>query len=615
MPFPTSPSEWPVVADFGTAADLPRHRLPLTQLDSLASGGFDPDALGTLLSAERSRRLLLLRAMIDYARAEANATGPLLSIDAVWNLLLLAEAAAPEIVAELLADPQTGTAIAHTLRRLRSVVTDPAPLWFYVGQLHALATSAAIRAGITGEMTVPAWIGDIHFPSLGRLRLPVDETWSYATVTIGTVVHVSCHGTTVELDTTSDSWLPVLTLRSTMDSQELSIQLDDQSACRLLNRPVRPEPLDRADVRRWQALVDDAWGLLVSDHPDHAKSLAAGMRSLTPIPAVFRFRPHSTSMEDGFGGAILSEPFDGAQLAVTMIHEYQHSILNGIRHLTELVDGAQPAIGYAPWRHDPRPLGALIHGVFAFTAVTEFWAVHRNRLTGVDADLADFEFALWRDQSTAVLESIKDDPRLTPAGVRVVDGLAARLDKLNTLPVTDRTGTLATAAMHDHQASWRACHLRPDPDQVRSLADAWSTGRPASSVVHGRKPTVVAGTPQLLDTKAALIRLRIAGGEMFDRLYAQPELVAGATAADIAYVAGDLASAHQGYLAELSATPERAGAWSGLGLTLVASGRHEVGQVLLAAPQLVRAVTATLAEGGRRPRPDNVAAWLVAGSA
>lgn len=604
------------MAEFGATAELPRHRLPLPHLDTLAGGRFDPDAIQMLQAAERSRRLLLLRAMVDYARARSDATGPLLPIDAAWDLLLRAEAEAPDIVAELLADPQTGTVIAHTLRRLRSVTDDPAPLWFYVGQLYALATAAAIRAGITGELTVPAWMGDILFPSLGCLRLPVDETWSYATVTIDTVVRVSCHGTTVELDTTSDRWLPVPTLKSTVDGQELVLRLDDQSTCRRLDSPVRPAPLDRACMQRWRILADEAWGLLVSDHPDHAHALAAGMRSLTPIPAVFRFRPHSTSMEDGFGGAILSEPFDGAQLAVTMIHEYQHSILNGIRHLTELVDGQLPATGYAPWRNDPRPLGALIHGIFAFTAVAEFWATHRNRLTGADADLADFEFALWRDQSTAVLRAIRHDPGLTRAGSRVLVGLAARLDRLNTLPVADRTRTLAAAAVDDHRTGWRACHLSPDPDQVRSLADAWTAGRPATSTALRPKPTVLAGKPQLLDTKAALMRLRIADGEQFDRLRTQPALVAGATAADVAYVAGDLSSAHEGYLSELATTPERAGAWSGLGLTLAASGRHEVAQVLLRAPELVRAVASTLAaDGGRRPRPDDLAAWLAAGSA
>jgi HEXXH motif-containing protein len=606
------------VSDFNSAGALPHHRLPITQLDSLAAGTFDGDAMATLLAAERSRRLLLLCAVLDYARARRKSTGPLAPVDTAWSLLLRAESTAPEVVMEMLADPQTGTWVAHTLRRLRNVSDDPAPLWFHVGQLHAFALAAAIRAGLRAALTVPVWDGAVLLPSLGCLHLPIDARWTHAEVIVDSIISIRCAGTATEFDhrtgKTRDpgtSWFPLRSRRSTAADLDLVVLLDSLAAYRGLDNPVRPRPLDAAGADRWQALLDEAWALLVRDHPDRAGDLASGMASIVPEPAVHRFRPRSTSVEDAFGSAILSEPHDAAQFAVTLIHEFQHSVLNGVRHLVDLVSGDDPATGYAPWRDDPRPVGALFHGVFAFTAVAEFWSVHRNRVSGSDADLAHFEFALWRYQTTAVLRKIRGHQALTVVGKRFLNGIGKRLAQLSSEPLPKPILAAAQAAANDHAASWRACHLLPTPERVRAVAEAWVTGRPPPPD-PGAEPTVQSdfAVPRL-DAKAVLTRVRIADPSLFNRLHAEPDLVQGASHSDVALVAGDLERARRGYLAELSRTPGRAAAWSGLGLTLAASGEGRAAKALLHQPELLRAVVARVAaEAPTQPPADELAAWL-----
>jgi hypothetical protein len=115
------------------------------------------------------------------------------------------------------------------------------------------------------------------------------------------------------------------------------------------------------------------------------------------------------------------------------------------------------------------------------------------------------------------------------------------------------------------------------------------------------------------------MRIRIADPGLFAQLRAEQHLVAhevdGASAADVAYVAGDLAAAHRLYLTELSTTPNRAAAWSGLGLTLAATGQHRGAELLLQQPELARAVTKVVADDtGRQPPPDELAAWLAEGA-
>jgi HEXXH motif-containing protein len=598
----------------------PRYRFSILQLDSLAAGTFSRDALETLLSAERSRRLLLLQALLTYVRTAPDSTGPLPAADDAWDLLLRAENADPGIVDEMLADPQTGTWVAHTLGRLRNASDDKAPLWFHVGQLHAFAFAAAIRTGVPAHTGVPVWDGAILLPSLGCLRLFAPAGWSHAEVTVGTVVRIRCAGTVTEWDPRSGrvvagfaEWFPLRWLKSSAVGLDLAVRLDDLAAYRGLDNPTPPAPLPATDVDRWQVLLDEAWTLLVHNHTDRANELSVGMTSLVPEPAAFRFRPRSSSVENAFGCAILSEPHDATQFAVMLIHEYQHSVLNGVQHLVDLVSGDDSVVGYAPWRDDPRPVGALVHGVFAFTSLAEFWRTHRNHVSGSEAELAEFEFALWRRQIGKVLRGLRHHPALTDCGNRFLDGIDTRLARLGSEPVPASILDAARNAADDHFAGWQVNHLRADPGLVRMAAEAWRAGRPPPRA--DREPSVVDPdrAAQRLDARAIVTRVRFADADLFRQLQTEPHLVDGASTADVAYVGGDLETARRRYLAELSETPDRAGAWSGLGLTLRAIGQNKTAEILLRRPELLRELMTTVSKNGTPP-PDELAAWLARGA-
>lgn len=603
------------------------HRVPVAALEALAAGRHDGGALATLQAGEHSRRLLLLRAVLSYARIHHDSTGPLPPVDAAWRLLARAEGRAPDVVAEMLRQPHMGMWAAHTLRRLRGVSSDQAPLWFHVGQLHALAAAAAIRAGLHFSMTIPVRDGDALLPTLGYTHLPTDTSWSCAEVHTDSgavrVRHADVHADViVELprqpDMSTPGWNRVRTLRTEDDGLSLVVRLEDMSPYRDLDNAAPPDPLVPETAVRWESLLHGAWKLLVRDHRQRAGELAQGMVALVPSPAVARFRPFSASVEDGFGSAILSEPYDAAQLAVTLVHEFQHSKINGIQHLVSLAAWDEQSWGYAPWRDDPRPPGGLIQGVFAFTAVTEFWAVHRALVTGREAELAQFEFALWRRQTWAALQLLREQPALTDIGRRFIAVIADRFTVLWPQPVPPEALMAANAAATDHFAAWRALHLRPDRRLVREATKAWLAGRPPPTDQESDPAVEPCADTQPLDVKAVLARMRIADPAGFASLRSAPELpgrqVAGASPADVAYVAGDLVAAHRLYLAELSETPDRAGAWSGLGLTLAATNPGAAASTLLDRPELVKAISwEVAATTGRAPAPEELATWLGAG--
>jgi hypothetical protein len=111
-----------------------------------------------------------------------------------------------------------------------------------------------------------------------------------------------------------------------------------------------------------------------------------------------------------------------------------------------------------------------------------------------------------------------------------------------------------------------------------------------------------------------LNRLWLADRDAFRRLErsSSPDReVAGATPADLAYVAGRHATARELYLADLAEDPDQPDAWVGLGLTLAAAGHQPAARTLLDHPHVVRVVSRVVTERtGRPPAPVELAAWL-----
>ncbi|MFI1566168.1 HEXXH motif domain-containing protein [Streptomyces sp. NPDC020490] len=556
------------------------HELTPEAFGDLLAGAGDPAAVQALRRGERSWRLLVVRALLDAA-AEAPA-GPLAPPADAWRLLARAGAAAPEKVDELLRYPHVGVWAAHTLRRLRGSADDDAPLWVHLGHLHAIAAVAAVRAGLDFRTAVPVRHGWAVLPTLGAMRLPGDrEPWG--------VAEVSARDGSVLIGgrpPAGPHWHPLTRLRA----DGCTLLLDDTDPYRTLRAPALPEPAGPA--ARWQELFDSAWTVLCDTDGDGARALAGGLTTVVPRPRAERFRPHSASSGDAFGTALASVPDDGEQFASTLVHEFQHNKLSAFMHLFTLYDDPGGRLFYAPWRDDPRPLGGLLQGVYAFSGVTGFW---RRR----PHPLGRFEFALWREQTAHALHELHALPAtgaaqgLTGLGRRLVAELTRRTRPWLAEPVDERTRAAAALAVADHRATWRAYHLRPDPQTVRAHAAAWTRGGPLPAGAD--EPALVPGSPgRGLDTRAVLLRWLLADPAGFAELRDDPgATVAGARPEDVALVEGRTADALHTLRERVlrgDADPET---WVGLGLAARAEG-DPAGAGLLSRPELAIALHAEL---------------------
>ncbi|MET9126443.1 HEXXH motif domain-containing protein [Streptomyces sp. NPDC004528] len=591
---------------------LPNHLLPHDSLAELSRGEGGPATVDLLVGAERSRRLLLLRTLDD-----TTGLGP------AWDLLSRAQLRTPSVVDDVLMYPQTGMWLAGALRRLRgSAAAEEPPLWVELGHASALAAAAALRAELDFSVEVPVRLGKVPLPTLGCAVVPTTVPWARATVRseAGHTV-VETPGATVTVPppgSAGPGWHSVRRLVVGPPGARLEVALDDVDPYRTYPRPTEPRPLPEEAAAQWREVLEQAWAVLLREQPDTAEAMRRGVFSLSPTPARERFRPRSVTSGDAFGGIQVSEPDDAVQLAVTLVHEFQHTKLGGLLHLTPLLRrdaDSGTELWYAPWRDDPRPLPGLLQGIYAFMGITRFWGTRRTA-PGRDA-LAHFEFALWRTHVAAALDQVHRHRHFTPLGTQLSDSLRNRCARWLREPVPEEPLALALMCAADHATRWRVHHLRPPATAVEQTVRAWLDGADRPPGALAAEPDVVPDpSARWLDSLAMLVRHRLGGVDDARRSPEDPEKAAarvtGALSGDALLAAGDPTAARHAYVAHLGREPGRAGAWAGLGRALEQAGTDpEAARLLCHRPERARAVQLALSQAtDAPPDPVRLAAWL-----
>ncbi|WP_409059467.1 HEXXH motif domain-containing protein [Streptomyces sp. SYP-A7185] len=610
------------MADRDAAQGLTFHRLSAPGALALARGEGDGAAVAELLAAERSRRLLLLRALADGLAAggppQPAGTDALSHQDA-WSLLGRAQRTSAQAFEDILMSPHTGMWLSIALRGLRGAATyEEAPLWVVVGHLSALAAAAATRAGLDFSLTVPIRHGGVPLPTLGcAVFEDAPQPWGTARVeTRGGRLRITGGRETVtagpDWSLDAPGWHAVRRVRLAGTGPGKLLDLDEIDPYRTLPYPSPPRFLSAAEARTWQDLLVEAWAILRRDEPESADAMRVGLLSLAPTPARERYRPHSVTAGDAFGGVMASRPDDVAQLAATLVHEFQHTKLGGLIHLGPLSEpadrrGTGEPLFYAPWRDDPRPLSGLLQGIYAFAGVARFWSVHRHAADAAYAPMAHFEFALWRTQVSSTVRLVHRHENLTPLGHRLLGALHGRCARWMAEPVPPAALAMADEAAADHRARWRAHHLMPPADAVAQTVRAWLRG-------DARPPAALAAPPALvpdaetryLDTAAVLARYRLGAPE------ADPGDVEGVRTADLLLARGDLTGAREAFVAQLTGKEPVSAAWAGLGLALAGADEHQgASRLLRDVPERARAVQSALEHAtGQRADPVELAAWL-----
>jgi HEXXH motif-containing protein len=522
--------------------------------------------------------------------------GPLPPAAIAWSAWAAAEEADPEQCAALLLHPQVGSWAAYTLRRKRGRAVSSVELWVDAGAVHTLALIANARSGRSWRTVVPVRDGAVMLPTLG-LAVLADGGGA-------AVAEALCAAGEIRLrlgdrmvtvgpyhDRESPGWLPARRLSAGGDPP-FEVILDDLDPYRELADPLAPDRLDAAAAERWARLLAGAWTLLTRDHPAQARAMAQGVACLVPMTDDDFGITRSASSGEAFGSVLISPPADEVDLAVSLIHEFQHIKLGGLLHLLTLTRYDGEPVLHAPWRDDPRPISGLLQGLYAFFGIADFWRVHRHRIAGVNRRLADFEFAYSWAQVQEVFATLSDSYGLTEIGRRLVAGLIDRSHTWEAEQVETVAASTAALVCAAHRAEWRLRYVRPDRNQIKLLAAAW------------RSETAM----QLSAPRSAVIAEAVSERWFLTWPMAARDYLVGhyggrfAGTAEMALLRGDRDEAYRGLRQALTASPGDPQVWSGLSL----AGE----ELLRARPEWVYAVCKQLRDEGEQTDPLEVSHWL-----
>ena len=558
------------------------YRLAREQFAALATGGGDAETVRFLAGAEFSRRLLLLQVLCDEAVLRMTPDDPLPSVEHAWNVMALAQQRDPQGFLAALMYPHIGNWAAYTLRQHLGTETD-APAWTDFGQLHAVALVAAARCGVDWETRLPLHRGRVTLPGLGQARFEyATDRWDAAHAQVdGGRIRLWHDGTAVAVpaDHRQDAagWWGLREL-----GPGLRVALDDIDPFRNLAEPVRPDRLTTSEVDTWRSLLQQAWTLLEHDEPTAAEALAAGVSSLSPLARADQQddeEVRSASTAESFGAVLLSSPTTAADFAAALVHEFQHIKLGGLMHLCDLNADDGAANLYAPWRDDPRPLGGLLQGVYAFLGIARFWRVRHRSKSGAERRSGLYAYAYARAQAAEGLEITRASGGLTSLGVEFTDGLAATIGRWSddTIPAEiERLVRIATTA---HRTTWRIRHRRPTAEAVAEVAKAWSRGHTPDEALPGAFSIEPPAEPPSLSTVWT---------NPIRRALHTPPLP---TTPAAALITGDVTTAKAGFLDRVIAAPNDIFGWVGLAISCAELNQAKE---LLDRPDLIRAAYLTL---------------------
>ncbi|MET8150281.1 aKG-HExxH-type peptide beta-hydroxylase [Actinoplanes sp. NPDC049668] len=402
--------------------------------DNLGSGLGGADAVRMLRATRYSRHLLLIEFLLTRVPDDP---------EPLRDLLERSRSAAPDRFAAVIRAPMVGGWAAIAGRGAARRNPDPRTL----AHLAAIALVAAAAAEIDGSVSIPVDHGVAMLPGLGAVV--ADGLDQVEAMTSQGRISVVVDGARVDVPADpvagSAAWLPLRKL----DAGSVRLDLEDLHPYRHGHHAPPAGRLGPAEVERWRTLVAESWQLLTDLLPDRAAELSAGLSSLVPLIDKGRGSALSASLRDVFGACGLTRPTSPDELAVTLVHEFQHSKLSALLELKQLTDPSDDGRYFAPWRTDPRPLAGLLQGVYAFVGVADTW----RALRGTVAD-AELRFAKSRLQVERGLTAVEQSGALTADGVRFAAALRRTVDAMLAEPVPAETARAAEQALARIRSAW-----------------------------------------------------------------------------------------------------------------------------------------------------------------
>jgi HEXXH motif-containing protein len=540
---------------------IPGHRVPRSLIEQVFAGPVDSSAMAALLDGQYSRRLLLLKVLRDSVVSGPPSRMRRVVEDA-WPILVSAEKRAPKVVREILLYPSVGTWLVRVIRKIRGIIDDDVPIWVDMGYLGSIAASAAIRTGIDVTATAMVWRCRISLPTVGQFEAGGDDSPRHA--------RLRTRGSTAFLESPDGEWIslrdvpafPLRLHRSTAGGRSLCWMVDDIDPYRSFAGMAANDRLGSVEFDSWCDKLDRAWEILVEEHEDYLPELSAASPVIVPADRAAGFVASSSAAS--FGAIRAAMPQTPADMAETLLHELQHSKLNALLDLVPLQRPGTDRPCYAPWRRDPRPLSGLLHGIYAFIGVTEYWYRRWRSQPELTDRTAAFHFLHHQEQVRDALRALGPTPELTDAGDRFLTVATARLNACDNTAVPADVRAAVTGLTGATRLFWRMRYLAPPKGHVALLADRRLAGERATAE-HVESPLRRRARPEAASALPALFTAEVLTPN-------DPVAEKTVRPGESELVRRDLAAARSLFADRIRTDPDDDGAWVGLLMAMEGGG-------------------------------------------
>jgi uncharacterized protein len=420
------------------------HSLPREEFDRLGSGYGGADTVGRLAEAQQSIRRTLLARVAEVGPKQDRA------FVRAWDLLAALDETHRPAVDEVLAHPYVR---AWAVRYLEAA--GPGDCAHDLAHLGAIAASAALRAGVAAELTLPVLGSALHLPTFGALALDSGHGTASAQIREDGLLTVRADDAVyaVELSAstaehTTPNWHPLRELAA----EGLTVTLEDTDPYRGCHGEAADQ-VTHDEFLKWNAEFRAALSFTDTHLPLYAPGLRAGLTTVMPMVRSRNGTFRSAAARHAFGAIGVARPGDPAILALLLVHEFQHVKLGALLDLFDLYDTTDTAARYyAPWRPDPRPLEGLLQGTYAHIAVTGFWRVKRLLAGAGTADEA--QFARWRRHTHEAVGELLASGSLTALGERFVRAMGETVSPWLDEPVGAEALDAAHRSASEHRVAF-----------------------------------------------------------------------------------------------------------------------------------------------------------------
>ncbi|GAB7184561.1 hypothetical protein ATKI12_6371 [Kitasatospora sp. Ki12] len=223
------------------------------------------------------------------------------------------------------------------------------------------------------------------------------------------------------------------------------------------------------EAQRWQRELNSHLDLVAAVCTPLAEEIAGGLGAIVPVISPDPSRVHvSGSFHEapGLVALALGEPMATAE---ALVHEHGHQKLNAVLALDPLIaDDTGEATHYSPWREDPRPLSGLLHAVYSFVSVADFYQVALDApdAGGLDTrSVVNRAYRVVRQVRDGLVE-LRGAASLTPLGAAFVDAVTDRINECEAALPVPRWPTAVTStasAPHTVPGGTNGIRLRPPP--------------------------------------------------------------------------------------------------------------------------------------------------------